>query len=142
MILRNTRRPAAPLPRGVARLIRARGRAFSVAELLVVIGIIGILIALLFSAIGTARERARTALCLSNLRQLGQAHQSYVIDSSGWIVPVGYEDPDKPRGPERLQLARDVGDSVGGCKLRSVPAGRAHSPTGRRNCLAMPVRRI
>jgi prepilin-type processing-associated H-X9-DG protein/prepilin-type N-terminal cleavage/methylation domain-containing protein len=46
-------------------------------ELLVVIAIVGVLVALLLPAIQAARESARRAACLNNLRQLGLASQHY-----------------------------------------------------------------
>ena len=55
-------------------------RGFTLVETLVVIGIIVILVALLFPAIGAARHKALQASCSNNLRQIGMATLMYAGD--------------------------------------------------------------
>jgi prepilin-type N-terminal cleavage/methylation domain-containing protein/prepilin-type processing-associated H-X9-DG protein len=60
-------------------MLRER-RAFTLIELLVVIAIIGILAALLFPVFARAREAARKAHCLSNVKNIALAAQMYLTD--------------------------------------------------------------
>jgi prepilin-type N-terminal cleavage/methylation domain-containing protein/prepilin-type processing-associated H-X9-DG protein len=64
-------------------------RGFVLIEVLVVTAIIGILAAILFPVLQTAREKARESVCASNLRQLSAALEMYVQDNDERF-PVSY----------------------------------------------------
>jgi prepilin-type processing-associated H-X9-DG protein/prepilin-type N-terminal cleavage/methylation domain-containing protein len=69
---------------------RARSRcAFTLVELLVVIGIITVLIAILLPALHAAREQAMDVVCKSNLRQWGLGIQMYVDSAKGELPQKG-----------------------------------------------------
>ena len=70
-------------------------RGFSLVELLVVIAIIGILAALMLTAVVRGKERAQRLQCINNVRQLGHALQSFVTENR--VYPL-YINPNSRSG--------------------------------------------
>ena len=68
---------------------RGRGEGFTLIELLVVIAIIAILAAILFPVFARARENARRASCMSNMKQIGLGVMQYTQDYDEKYPPVG-----------------------------------------------------
>jgi prepilin-type N-terminal cleavage/methylation domain-containing protein len=64
-------------------------RGFTLIEVLVVIGIIGILMAILIPTLNKSREAAKRVQCASNMRQFGQACFSYATANKGRCPPKG-----------------------------------------------------
>jgi prepilin-type processing-associated H-X9-DG protein len=69
------------------RRFRPRAAAFTLVELLVVIGIIAIMISILLPTLGRARRAARSTACLSNLRQISTAFVVYVQENRSKFSP-------------------------------------------------------
>ena len=81
---------------------RKKVSAFTLIELLVVVSIIALLVSILLPTLGRAREQARRAVCLSNLRQLALAELIYAYGNEGDYMRFG---PTwKPYGIHRIVL--------------------------------------
>jgi prepilin-type processing-associated H-X9-DG protein/prepilin-type N-terminal cleavage/methylation domain-containing protein len=84
---------------GVA--IRKRKTAFTLVELLVVIGIIAVLIGMLLPALSKVQQQSKWLKCQSNLRQVGIYLRMYGNDNRGYIYPrnLGAGSPPAKRWP-------------------------------------------
>lgn len=78
-------------------------RAFTLVELLVVIGIIAILASLLLPSLSRVKLKARQTKCIGNLKQVGLAFILYANDNEGQLPPLNsggpFRDPSFPHDP-------------------------------------------
>lgn len=102
-------------------------RGFTLIELLVVVSVIAVLAGLLIPAIGLARGAARSAGCLSNLRQVGLCLSLYADEDHGRLPP-GYA---KSYATDWQRLVTGWMEDGGGkgtllCPAATYPGGRSH----------------
>jgi len=109
------------------RILKRAG--FTLIELLVVVAIIAILAAMLLPALSKAREKARQAVCMGNLKQLGIGMLMYTQDWDGYFPQ--YRGSHGPGGCWDAQIADYVG-----YKWKSIPHTQRrpaifHCPSGK-----------
>lgn len=109
-------------------------KAFTLVELLVVLGILGVLIAILLTIVPKARRQAAQVACLSNLRQLGTAFITYANENDGFLpAPASALQP-QPEDWVHWQPNRDLAESrlwryVGGnIEMLKCPLGVPERP--------------
>jgi|GEM_PF-758823 len=84
-------RPLLHIPPSGSR--RRVSPGFTLVELLITMGIIAVLVALFYPALMRAQERSRTAVCLSNLRQIGTGIVGYATDHNQELPGNNDRDP-------------------------------------------------
>ena len=90
---------------------------FSLIELMVVVGIIGVLASLLLSALSNARAKGLQTQCANNLRQLGIAQEQFVSEHHGY--PFVGENSNPPNGFPKEGWADALGPYAGGYRLNT-----------------------
>jgi prepilin-type processing-associated H-X9-DG protein len=71
---------------------KMRKRAYSLIELLVVIGTIALLMSMLVPTLGQAHAQAKAVVCAGHLAQLGHAFHMYAAEYRGLALPLAYTD--------------------------------------------------
>src|SRR5690349_1567495 len=100
-----------------------RGRAYTLVELLVVLGVIALLAALLLPSLAAARERGRHAACAAHLKQIGSAIQMYADDHDHCLPPTF----DMEQQLSWIELTQPYTKSRGLYQCPSNPLQRDHA---------------
>jgi prepilin-type N-terminal cleavage/methylation domain-containing protein/prepilin-type processing-associated H-X9-DG protein len=89
---------------GAVRVTRVPRAAFSLVELLVVIGIVAVLISILLPAVLAARKQADAIACRARMRDVGMHLLMYANANQGWLFPTGRgcNVPPEERWPTRV----------------------------------------
>ena len=99
--------------------VRDRSNGFTLTEILVVIGIIGVLTAILLPTLGGARRMAHRVSCANNLRQVGMALTGYTT-AFGDHYPIASIMPSTETDPEYGRI-RDLLEPFGSAEIFECP---------------------
>lgn len=98
-------------------------RAFTLIELLVVIAIVALLLGILLPALGTARKVTREVVCGNNLRQIGEATNSYATEFQDRIFAFTWNnDPSRGGVSRYADLEAQRRSAAGGTAAASAQA--------------------
>lgn len=95
---------------------RSAWHGFTLVELLAVVGIVGLLTAILLPSLGRARQQANLVACAANLRTVGQALSMYANDNRGSLPISNYVYPNGDAASWHLSINKYVGNK----KLDSI----------------------
>ncbi len=124
-------------------MTKKHNKAFTLVELLVVIGTIGMLMGMLLPSLSAAREQARCVVCKSNLRNIGLALRLYIDDFEGKMPSA---DPPPVRPPKKKEYCKYwfMNSELMGyldLEIRSDPNGGLIGPPKERSVLTCPSHR-
>jgi prepilin-type N-terminal cleavage/methylation domain-containing protein len=106
---------------------RSSTAAFTLIELLVVIAIIAILAAMLLPALSSAKERAKRASCLNNVRQISIGVSVYSSDSLDALPPSNIKGYNRVEGEHYARYTYVDPNGTAGKKLQKTLDGNFHN---------------